>query len=192
MSTPDESLQSGGDKITSVDNVPLTSGKQPTSAAGELNEEEVEQRDNRPFVIRHITFFVKLYGVLTLAGMWACTVIAIQRHADGDYSPWYCLAATIVVTLLELVWYFNTCAICQDKGGCCCTCWRVLMWVDNWKKGLFYVILAVPSFPRGVILPIICGVILSVLGLMYIAKSFTDCRCFGGKKYVRRPPAGAT
>jgi len=48
-------------------------------------------------------------------------------------------------------------AVCSDDGGCCCTCWRVLMWLDNWKKGVLYVALAVPTFIELNMLAVVCG-----------------------------------
>jgi len=51
----------------------------------------------------------------------------------------------------------NVAMSCRDDGGCCCTCWRILMWLDNWKKGFLYIALAVPSFIKLALLAVVCG-----------------------------------
>lgn len=60
------------------------------------------------------------------------------------------------------------------------------MWLDNWKKGLAYVAIAVPTFVELNVLAVACGILILVLAFLYIVKSCSDCACVGGKKYVRR------
>ena len=47
----------------------------------------------------------------------------------------------------------------RDDGNCCCTLWRVFLWVDNWKKGLLYIGIAIPTFTEGIriMLAVGCG-----------------------------------
>ncbi|XP_033733981.1 uncharacterized protein LOC117323083 [Pecten maximus] len=125
-----------------------------------------------------ITVIARLWAILTLAVMWGAGVYTIQNPPDVDpklYLGWYLIAASIVVTLLELTWIINKSTCCK-REGCCCHCWSVIMWIDNWKKGVLYLLLSAPVFMEGLrnILGIISGFLLVVCGLLYIVKTFKD------------------
>ena len=53
------------------------------------------------------------------------------------------------------------------QEGCCCFCWQIVMWVDNWKKGIFYLLLSVPVFLEG--MRIILGMISGKLATLLLA-----------------------
>lgn len=40
-------------------------------------------------------------------------------------------------------------ALFRDDGNCCCTLWRMVMWFDNWKKSILYIIISIPEFLKG-------------------------------------------
>lgn len=156
-------------------------------ALEEFTSKDLAERDARPFFFRHVTIIVKICAVILLAGMWVCTVFILrEKDITKRYSPWYCLAASSIITLLEIIWFINKCAYCADDGGCCCTCWRILMWLDNWKKGLLYIAFAVPAFFERNMLAVAIGILILILAFLYVVKSCADCRCVGGKKYVLR------
>ena len=56
------------------------------------------------------------------------------------------------------------------QEGCCCFCWQIVMWVDNWKKGIFYLLLSVPVFLEGmrIILGMVSGKLATLLLLVYV------------------------
>jgi len=125
--------------------------------------------------LEHIKVYARLAGVLTVAAMWVSAVVMIQDKdlRDGQWLPWYLLAAAIVVTIFELLWIINKCACCA-KDGACCTCWSVLLWLDNWKRFLLYVLMAVPMFLRGFSMPLglLCGSMLIITANLYMIKTF--------------------
>lgn len=132
----------------------------------------------QPKVLKHITIIVRLWTIGTLAVMWSTSITTLQ-FANGAplYWGWYILSASITVTLLELTWMIDKCtSSCCSKEGCCCKCWSVVMWLDNWKKGILYLLITVPIFLIGtkVIIGFIAGICLVMAGLLYIMKTFKE------------------
>lgn len=60
-----------------------------------------------------------------------------------------------------------------SREGCCCRCWSILMWVDNWKKGVLYILVSVPLFLKGLqdVLGIVTGKIIHVYRDKYLCSS---------------------
>lgn len=69
------------------------------------------------------------------------------------------------------------------QEGCCCFCWKLVMWVDNWKKGILYLLIAFPVFLEGMrtVLGIVSGELTrsktSVLTLVIRENNSRDCTC---------------
>ncbi|VDI48446.1 Hypothetical predicted protein [Mytilus galloprovincialis] len=130
----------------------------------------------QPKLLAYIPAVARLWTLATLALMWSTSITTLQ-FASGTplYWGWYILAASILITLLELTWIIHKCSCCS-KEGCCCRCWSVVMWIDNWKKGILYLLLTIPIFLIGtkVILGFISGLALIIAGLLYILKTFKE------------------
>ena len=64
------------------------------------------------------------------------------------------------------------------KNDCCCRCWRLMLWMDNWRKTLLYIVFGVPMFIRNLVTvyTVICGknlyffTVIEIIkvGLMYL------------------------
>ncbi|KAK2162571.1 hypothetical protein LSH36_96g05038 [Paralvinella palmiformis] len=110
--------------------------------------------DNRPCFFRYITAITRTWGILTSIGV---TLAAI-------------------VTFFEFVWILTKIACCKDDGNCCCTIWRIVVWLDNWKKSIFYILISLPLFSKAS-LGLIAGVLVIVLGIVYLLKSCKNSEC---------------
>nr|XP_022329139.1 uncharacterized protein LOC111128040 isoform X1 [Crassostrea virginica]XP_022329140.1 uncharacterized protein LOC111128040 isoform X1 [Crassostrea virginica]XP_022329141.1 uncharacterized protein LOC111128040 isoform X1 [Crassostrea virginica] len=159
-------------------------------SAGEKDRILTSSPTKTPPFLRNITIIARLSTMATLAVMWAAAVYVVQdKERQTQYVGFYLIAASVVVTFFELTWVINKSACCRsvitsDHGtpfpfrqeGCCCFCWQIVMWVDNWKKGIFYLLLSVPVFLEGmrIILGMVSGFLLIVCGLLYILKTFKD------------------
>ncbi|XP_052058859.1 uncharacterized protein LOC127699145 isoform X2 [Mytilus californianus] len=108
----------------------------------------------QPKLLAYIPAVARLWTMGTLALMWSTSVTTLQFASGAPlYWGWYIL-----------------------KEGCCCRCWSVVMWIDNWKKGILYLLLTIPIFLIGtkVILGFISGLALIIAGLLYILKTFKE------------------
>lgn len=49
--------------------------------------------------------------------------------------------------------------IYSDTSSCCMGVWRVILWLDDWKRGILYIIISIPCFiePADVWMGIISG-----------------------------------
>ena len=58
--------------------------------------------------------------------------------------------------------------LCCRKNDCCCRCWRLILWIDNWRKALVYVVFGVPMFIRDLVtvFTVICGKFYGLLTLL--------------------------
>ncbi|XP_046352318.1 uncharacterized protein [Haliotis cracherodii] len=126
-----------------------------------------------PFFLANITIICRLWGLATIAVLWAGAVTTIQSGHDQYYVGWYLVGAGVLVTWYEITWFFDKSACCL-REGCCCKCWSIMMWVDNWKKGILYLALSIPTFISGmrIILGMVSGFLLIILGCLYIVKTF--------------------
>lgn len=140
---------------------------------------KTEKKDlQQPRVLAYITILARLWTLATLCVMWATSITTLQ-FASGTplYWGWYMLSASILVTLLELIWIIDKCACCTcNKEGCCCKCWSIVRWVDDWKKGILYLLVSVPLFLNGIqiILGLVSGVCLVIAGILYVVKTFKE------------------
>ncbi|ELU04188.1 hypothetical protein CAPTEDRAFT_225987 [Capitella teleta] len=146
-------------------------------------DEEVEE-DQRHWFFRHSTAIAHIWGVLTLVGLWYCTVDLLKNRNDHTYTPYYTLVAAIIVSFFEFVWFMNKIVCCKDNGQCCCALWRIIVWVDNWKKGVLYCLVSIPEFLKGwhSSLAVIAGILIVLLAVVYFLKSFKSCSCIANKK----------
>ncbi|KAK6182478.1 hypothetical protein SNE40_010159 [Patella caerulea] len=128
---------------------------------------------HRPFCIKNITIITRIVGLMTVTAMWVSAVLSIEDKQVYSYVGWYLLAASIVVTFLELLWLMDKCACCS-RTGCCCTCWSFMLWFDTWKRGFLYILISIPMFLNGmrIYLSIICGFLLMFLAFLYTIKTF--------------------
>lgn len=101
--------------------------------------------------------------------------MGVETAYYGHYLGFYILVIAGVVTFLEAVFaitYFIDLCVSVDsrwKG-----CWDVILWLDDWKKGVLYFVLSIPCFiqPVEVWLAIIGGTILILSGIFYVLKTF--------------------
>lgn len=48
-----------------------------------------------------------------------------------------------------VTYIFHVCRMFdRDDGNCCCTIWRIVVWLDNWKKSIFYILISLPLFSK--------------------------------------------
>ncbi|XP_041353502.1 uncharacterized protein LOC121371571 [Gigantopelta aegis] len=123
--------------------------------------------------LKHVTLISRMWGLFTLIMVWASAVIVIQDKKGATYVGWYLVAVGILLVFLELIWIVGKSACC-GTAGCCCRCFTILLWLDNWKKGVLYIALSIPVFLESmrIILGVISGFFLITLGLLYIVKTF--------------------
>ncbi|CAL1530400.1 unnamed protein product [Lymnaea stagnalis] len=131
-----------------------------------------EQKQSQNFFLVNIKLISRTLGLMTIAVLWISTVIIIKDH-NNSYIGYYLIAVSALVTFFEVTWIFDKSACCV-RQGCCCRIWAAIMWVDNWKKFILYVLLAVPLFLEDfrLVLGIVSGLLLILLSTMYLIKTF--------------------
>ncbi|XP_070577643.1 uncharacterized protein [Ptychodera flava] len=96
----------------------------------------------------------------------------ITSFRDRPLELWIGIYYTVVgvlVAILELTFIITKCKVCREGGSC----WRAIIWFDNWKKAVLYILLAIVCFifPFGVPLGILSGCMLLVAAFLYSIKT---------------------
>ncbi|XP_013401945.1 uncharacterized protein LOC106167652 [Lingula anatina] len=119
----------------------------------------------------------RIWGLITAVGLWGIGVEAAFRHHPLGF---YLIGAAFIMTFLETVFLTNLCVLaCTERDSprrppsCGVKFWSWVMWFDNWKKGIFYLILCIPCFiqPQEVWMAIISGVMMIISAIFYCIKS---------------------
>lgn len=121
------------------------------------------------------SYGARVWGLVTIAVMWAATVTSLQGYYDVEkYAIYYLLAASVVLTFFEITWILDKIACCV-RAGCCCICWYGVLWVENWRKFLLYACLSVPLFLQGFrfVFGVVSGFCLVILACLYLLKTFS-------------------
>ncbi|XP_077865753.1 uncharacterized protein LOC144352778 [Saccoglossus kowalevskii] len=118
---------------------------------------------------KYFTAIVRLFGILTAACLLAAGILAFKNRPLEFYIGIYYTAVGIVVTILELLFLFSKCRCCSEESRC----WRTILWFDNWKKSILYILLAILCFifPFNTLLGLVSGCMLLVAALLYIMKT---------------------
>ncbi|XP_059158612.1 uncharacterized protein LOC131942714 isoform X1 [Physella acuta] len=131
-----------------------------------------EEKSSQTFILANIKLIARSLGLITVAVMWIATVLIIKDHSKS-YVGYYLIGASTLVTFFELTWIMDK-SVCCVRQGCCCRIWSAIMWVDNWKKFVLYVLLSIPLFLEDsrLVLSIVSGLLLILLSTMYLIKTF--------------------
>lgn len=117
-------------------------------------------------------WFCRFWGIITAFSLWGSGVEAVYY---GHILGYYLTLAAAFVTFLELVFAMNyLVAVCQGEADSCAKhIWTAIVMVDNWKKGILYLLFSVPCFlqPTTVWLGIISGVMLVISAILYFIKT---------------------
>ncbi|XP_041364857.1 transmembrane protein 72-like [Gigantopelta aegis] len=114
-------------------------------------------------------------AVLVLSGA------GVEAIYYGHSLGIYLLVIAFVIAVFESVFAVNFC-VALDVGLCekvkALKLWDVILWLDDWKKGLFYILLAIPCFiqPHKVLLALISGCLVFISGMFYMIKTFKTRR----------------
>lgn len=117
-------------------------------------------------------WFCRFWGIIAALSLWGAGVEAVYyEHLLG----WYMVVAALIVTFFETVFAMNyLVAVCLgEEDSICKNIWTAVIMVDNWKKGILYILFAVPCFiqPQTVWLGIISGVMLIISAVLYMIKT---------------------
>ncbi|KAK3783442.1 hypothetical protein RRG08_033699 [Elysia crispata] len=131
-----------------------------------------EAKKDQSFILRNIKIFTRTIGLLSLAVLWISCVFIIRDHSKS-YVGFYLIPVSVIVTFFEITWMLDKSACCV-REGCCCQIWSVILFVDTWVKFLLYTALSIPLFVAHdrILLGIISGLILVILGALYLIKTF--------------------
>lgn len=129
-------------------------------------------KKDQNFVLRNIKIFSRTIGLLTLAVLWISCVFIIRDHSSS-YVGFYLIPIAAFVTFFEITWIIDK-SVCCIREGCCCKVWAAILYVDTWIKFLLYTGLSIPLFLANdrILLGIISGLILILLGALYLIKTF--------------------
>jgi len=115
-----------------------------------------------------------VWGVMTAIGL-----IAVGLHTLITTSLFwigiYLVVVGAIVTLLEVGSIFANCGCCRENG-CCQKFGHPIRWFDTWKRGCVYVLFGIVCFVGvfRITLGILCGVMLVIGGVIYVAKTCKD------------------
>jgi hypothetical protein len=84
---------------------------------------------------------------------------------------------TFTETLFVVSFWLSVCIrSSNDADHPCLRCWNSLQWLDNWKKGILYLLMSVGCYvsPVEVWIALISGAMLVVTSLLYFVKTVKD------------------
>ncbi|KAI8726096.1 hypothetical protein BgiMline_009293 [Biomphalaria glabrata] len=131
-----------------------------------------EEKRSQSFVLANIKTIARCFGLITIAVLWVSTVLIIKDH-NNSYVGYYLIGVSTLVTFFELTWIVDKSACCL-RQGCCCRVWSAIMWVDNWRKFILYLLMSVPLFLEDfrLVFSIVSGLLLMFLSTLYLIKTF--------------------
>ncbi|XP_060063394.1 transmembrane protein 72-like [Ylistrum balloti] len=140
----------------------------------------MENRDGKcAFCLWEFYYWLcRFWGIITAIALWG---ISVEEAFYGRYVGFILLIEAVIVTSLEVVFFIDICVKIfksndddEESVSCCLKMWACVLWLDNWKKGVFYLLLAVPCFiePNDAWLAIISGVMLIMSAIFYVIKTF--------------------
>ncbi|KAL3876897.1 hypothetical protein ACJMK2_034678 [Sinanodonta woodiana] len=135
-------------------------------------------------------FFVwicRFWGIVTAIVSWG---VGVETLFYGHYVGYYLICVACATTFLEFVFLINYCVqLCFSPDTCCVSLWKIILKLDDWKKGFFYVALSVLCFlhPVEVWLAIIPGIMFVLNGFFYILKTFKTLADREKVKLAQRP-----
>ncbi|KAL4239375.1 hypothetical protein ACF0H5_000192 [Mactra antiquata] len=118
------------------------------------------------------TWIVRFVGYATAVALWG---VGVETSFYGHYLGFYILALAFLTTFLESVFAITFCIdLCFSVDSRVKSCWDCILWLRDWRKGTFYIILSIACFvqPLDVWLAIIGGIMLVVTGLLNILHTF--------------------
>lgn len=133
----------------------------------------------------------RLWGIVTSIALWG---IGVEAAFYKHYVGYVIIVEAVIVTFLEVVFFVDFCVKVfkgdeeEDTLSTCLKCWECVLCLDNWKKGVFYLVLAIGCFiePHDVWLAIIAGVMLVMSGIFYIVKT---CGSMNEDTHIKLPQA---
>ncbi|KAH9503019.1 hypothetical protein Btru_072636 [Bulinus truncatus] len=145
-----------------------------------------EEKRSQSFILANIKTIGRTLGLITIAVLWISTVLIIKDH-NSSYVGYYLIGVSTLVTFFEITWIIDKSACCV-RQGCCCRIWSGIMWVDNWKKFILYILLSVPLFLEDfrLVFGIVSGLLLMLLSTLYLIKTFRSHVAVTYEKTERR------
>ncbi|XP_076449365.1 transmembrane protein 72-like [Babylonia areolata] len=111
-------------------------------------------------------------GLTTALGLWGVGVEAIFYHHSLGF---YLISLAVIITFLETVFLLHYLVeVCVSPASICVRVWNCVLWLDDWRKGVLYLLLAIPCFlcPQTVLLGMVSGAMLALTGLLYCIKTY--------------------
>ncbi|KAK7113389.1 transmembrane protein 72-like [Littorina saxatilis] len=126
----------------------------------------------------------RFMGLATALGLWGVGVEAVYFNHDLGF---YLAPLAVIISFLETVFLLNYCVeVCVSPRSICARVWDGVLWLDDWRKGLVYVLTAIPCFlcPNTVPLAMACGAMLAATGLLYSLKTYKTRKEADDKKFL--------
>lgn len=151
--------------------------------AEEVDEEQSQQALAQVCFFKYIVLICRIFGFVTFIALMSVGIHTIIEFANEKKNAnkglrnldigIYILCAGLLVFLLESSWLFFRLLKCCQKNFCHWI-FVAILWVDVYKRGLVYFLMALPCFLQGIELPLglLCGFLLCVAALLYIAKTY--------------------
>ncbi|CAI9723210.1 Hypothetical predicted protein [Octopus vulgaris] len=91
-----------------------------------------------------LLWFCRLWGLITAAGFWG---VGIETAVFHRTIAIYFIITALILLFLEIVFLIDIwLSLCISDDSTCMKLWQYVLWIDTWKKGIFYILLCWPSF----------------------------------------------
>ncbi|GFO04298.1 transmembrane protein 72 [Plakobranchus ocellatus] len=115
----------------------------------------------------------RFFGIVTALVLWG---VGIEYVYYGAVFGVYFIAVAILTSFLEVVFMLDhVVEVCVSRTSLIVRLWDIVLWVDDWKKGvLYFVLFAPPCFvrPTEALLGVLSGILLVITGIFYMLKTF--------------------
>jgi len=138
------------------------------------------QEEYVPCFFRYVTVIARVSGIITCVVLWIITGNIIHDKSSPTNREGYMIFLSTFITVFESLWIFNVCfSKIKDEGSCICSCWRIVIWFDNWKKCIIYVGITIPCLISQIIntLTIVAAAMVITTAYFYGVKSCQYSKC---------------
>ncbi|XP_071963556.1 uncharacterized protein [Antedon mediterranea] len=121
---------------------------------------------------RFFAFFTITFAFLTSFSLLAIGISQFIKGPGNLIINIYVTAIGVLILFMEFVSVTTSCMKNTEESGCCM---KTIRWADNWKRGIFYILLSIFCFMKLFsVLYVTSGCLTAASGVFYCMKTCRD------------------
>ncbi|XP_033095853.1 uncharacterized protein LOC117100313 [Anneissia japonica] len=133
---------------------------------------DTEKTSSSGYCGRFFAYFTITFAFLTAASLLAIGITQFINGPKNLIINIYIVAIGGLILFMEMVSLSTSCVKKTEESGCCL---KTVRWADNWKRGVFYIVLSIACFAKFLsVLYITSGCLTAASGVFYCMKTCRD------------------